>query len=359
MFDIPISNNVTPALGLDSLASGNIGGQAMPTPNSAPAFNPQPMQGGNLGQPQPMPNNNGFGQQTQPMSNGFGQSTPTPMGNQGFGQQGQSMNQGFGQPTPQAQPMNQGFGQPAPQAQPMNQNLGQPQPMNNGFGQSAPQAQPMNQGFGQSTPQQSGGFTNNPRPKGNGVVLSKGQKTSLSKMNPNLDLIEVGLGWDVALNTAIPYDLDATAFMLGADGKVLSDEWMIFYNQTMSPDGSCKHLGDNKDGSGVGDDEVIQLQLSRVNPQVAKIAFVISINEALQRGHNFGGVQNAYVRVVDKSTNRELIKFNLTDFFAEVTSMTVGELYLKNGEWRFNAVGQGLKTDLAGLCGFYGVDVNG
>ena len=176
-------------------------------------------------------------------------------------------------------------------------------------------------------------------------------------MNSALDWIEVGLGWDVAINTAIPYDLDAEAFMLGADGKVLSDDWFIFYNQPMSPDGSCKHMGDNKDGSGVGDDEVIQLQLSRVNPQVAKIAFVVSINEALQRGHNFGGVQNAYVRVVDKSTNKELIKFNLTDFFADVTSMTVGELYLKNGEWRFNAVGQGLKTDLAGLCGFYGVNI--
>jgi len=179
----------------------------------------------------------------------------------------------------------------------------------------------------------------------------------LSKMSANLDLIEVGLGWDTATNSAIPYDLDAEAFMLGENGKVIGDDWFIFYNQPMSPDGSCKHSGDNKDGSGVGDDEVIQLQLSRVNPQVAKIAFVISINEAQARGHNFGGVQNAYVRVVDKGTGKELIKFNLTDYFKEVTSMTVGELYLKGGEWRFNAVGQGLNTDLAGLCGFYGVNL--
>ena len=223
-------------------------------------------------------------------------------------------------------------------AQPASQPMAQPAPQM--------QSQPMN-----------GGFTNNPRPKGNGVVLSKGQKVSLTKMNSALDLIEVGLGWDVSTTAAIPYDLDAEAFMLGADGKVLSDDWFIFYNQPMSPDGSCKHCGDNKNGAGVGDDEVIQLQLSRVNPQVAKIAFVITINEALQRGHNFGGVQNAYVRVVDKSTGNELIKFNLTDFFKEVTSMTVGELYLKGGEWRFNAVGQGLNTDLAGLCGFYGVNL--
>ena len=307
MFDIPISNNVKPALGLDALASGGL----------------------NSGS-QPAPQNKGF---NQPMSQPMAQPAPQPM----------------------AQPMNNGFGQPAPQpmAQPM-QNNGYQQPMSN----PQPMAQPMTQPMQPAQPM--GGapaFSSTPRPNGGGVVLAKGQKVSLSKMSANLDLIEVGLGWDTATNSAIPYDLDAEAFMLGENGKVIGDDWFIFYNQPMSPDGSCKHSGDNKDGSGVGDDEVIQLQLSRVNPQVAKIAFVISINEAQQRGHNFGGVQNAYVRVVDKGTGKELIKFNLTDYFKEVTSMTVGELYLKGGEWRFNAVGQGLNTDLAGLCGFYGVNL--
>lgn len=316
MFDIPISNNVKPALGLDALASGGLGAPSVPQAQPMPT--PQPM-----AQPQPM-QNNGF---NQPM----GQPMNQPM-----------QNNGFGQPMGQPQPMQNNFNQPAPQP------MAQPQMAQPQMAQPIPQmqAQPMN-----------GGFTNNPRPKGNGVVLSKGQKVSLTKMNSALDLIEVGLGWDVSTTSAVPYDLDAEAFMLGADGKVLSDDWFIFYNQPMSPDGSCKHCGDNKNGQGVGDDEVIQLQLSRVNPQVAKIAFVITINEALQRGHNFGGVQNAYVRVVDKSIGNELIKFNLTDFFKEVTSMTVGELYLKGGEWRFNAVGQGLNTDLAGLCGFYGVNL--
>ena len=295
MFDIPISNNVKPALGLDALASGGL----------------------NSGS-QPAPQNNGF---NQPMS----------------------------------QPMSQPMAQPAPQplAQPM-QNNGYQQPMSNPQPMAQPMAQPM------QPAQPMGGtpaFSSTARPNGGGVVLAKGQKVSLSKMSANLDLIEVGLGWDTATNSAIPYDLDAEAFMLGENGKVIGDDWFIFYNQPMSPDGSCKHSGDNKDGSGVGDDEVIQLQLSRVNPQVAKIAFVISINEAQARGHNFGGVQNAYVRVVDKGTGKELIKFNLTDYFKEVTSMTVGELYLKGGEWRFNAVGQGLNTDLAGLCGFYGVNL--
>ena len=314
MFDIPISNNVKPALGLDALASGGL----------------------NSGS-QPAPQNNGF---NQPMSQPMAQPAPQPMS--------APMNNGM---------QNNGFGQPAPQpmAQPM-QNNGYQQPMSNPQPMAQPMAQPM------QPAQPMGGvptFSSTPRPNGGGVVLAKGQKVSLSKMSANLDLIEVGLGWDTATNSAIPYDLDAEAFMLGENGKVIGDDWFIFYNQPMSPDGSCKHSGDNKDGSGVGDDEVIQLQLSRVNPQVAKIAFVISINEAQARGHNFGGVQNAYVRVVDKGTGKELIKFNLTDYFKEVTSMTVGELYLKGGEWRFNAVGQGLNTDLAGLCNFYGVNISG
>jgi tellurium resistance protein TerD len=316
MFDIPISNNVKPALGLDALASGGL----------------------NSGS-QPAPQNNGF---NQPMSQPMAQPAPQPMAQP----MSAPMNNGM---------QNNGFGQPAPQpmAQPM-QNNGYQQPMSNPQPMAQPMAQPM------QPAQPMGGtpaFSSTPRPNGGGVVLAKGQKVSLSKMSANLDLIEVGLGWDTATNSAIPYDLDAEAFMLGENGKVIGDDWFIFYNQPMSPDGSCKHSGDNKDGSGVGDDEVIQLQLSRVNPQVAKIAFVISINEAQARGHNFGGVQNAYVRVVDKGTGKELIKFNLTDYFKEVTSMTVGELYLKGGEWRFNAVGQGLNTDLAGLCGFYGVNL--
>ena len=315
MFDIPISNNVKPALGLDALVSGGL----------------------NSGS-QPAPQNNGF---NQPMSQPMAQPTPQPMQNNGFANPQPVQNGGFNQPQPM---QNNGFGQTQP--------VPAPQPMSN----PQPMQQPM------ANPQPMGGtpaFSSTPRPNGGGVVLAKGQKVSLSKMSANLDLIEVGLGWDTATNSAIPYDLDAEAFMLGENGKVIGDDWFIFYNQPMSPDGSCKHSGDNKDGSGVGDDEVIQLQLSRVNPQVAKIAFVISINEAQQRGHNFGGVQNAYVRVVDKGTGKELIKFNLTDYFKEVTSMTVGELYLKGGEWRFNAVGQGLNTDLAGLCGFYGVNISG
>lgn len=197
-----------------------------------------------------------------------------------------------------------------------------------------------------------------PRPAGGGVILAKGQKVSLSKMNPNLNEIFVGLGWDIGPNGQ-GYDLDSEAFILGANGKVLGDDWFVFYNQPASPDGSVTHSGDNKTGDGVGDDEVINIRLSQLNPNADKIVFVVSINEALEKGYNFSNVCNAYVRVVDKSTNKELVKFNLTDYYKEVTSMIVGELYKKGGEWRFNPVGNGVAKDLLGLCEMYGVNVAG
>lgn len=332
MFDIPIQNNVKPALGLDSLMAGNLGGQASGTPQ--------------------MGNQNGFNQGMQAPQiggqNGFNQGIQSPQMNPQMNNQN-GFNQGMQTPqmNPQMSPQiggQNGFNQ-GMQTPQMNPQMGG----QNGFNQ------------GMQTPQMNPQMNSQPkaRPNGGGVILSKGQKFNLATVNPNLDFIEVGLGWDAPMGGTIPYDLDAEAFMLGANGKVLSDDWFIFYNQPNSPDGSCNHLGDSSNGAGAGDDEVIQLQLSRVNPQVQKIAFVITINEALQRGHNFGGVQNAYVRVTDKSTGKEMIRFNLTDCYKEVTSMTVGELYRKDGTWRFNAVGQGLNTDLAGLCGFYGVNIGG
>ncbi|MBQ5565675.1 MAG: TerD family protein [Clostridia bacterium] len=192
------------------------------------------------------------------------------------------------------------------------------------------------------------------RPAGTGVKLKKGQKVSLSQMNPNLSEIQVCLGWDI-LNQAC--DLDASAFMLGANNKVIGDDWFVFYGQPNSPDGSVVHSGDSTNGAAVGDDEIITVNLNRLNPNVQKIAFVVTINEALERHLNFSMVQNAYVRVVDKATGKELVKFMLTEYFASVTSMVVGEVYNKGGQWRFNPVGNGFAEDLAGLCGVYGVNV--
>ncbi|MDD5793532.1 MAG: TerD family protein [Clostridiales bacterium] len=191
---------------------------------------------------------------------------------------------------------------------------------------------------------------------GGGVILSKGQKISLSKMNPNLDLVDICLGWDVSTNA---YDLDSEAFLLGPNERVIGDDWFVFYNQTCSPDGSVRHSGDNTTGAGDGDDEIISIKLSQVNPQVEKIVFVVTINEAKQRNLNFAGVSNAFIRVVDKAQNRELVRFNLTEYYKEVTSMMVGELYKKNNEWRFNPIGNGTNDDLLGLCQRYGVNVAG
>ncbi|WP_305767886.1 TerD family protein [Candidatus Epulonipiscium viviparus] len=190
-----------------------------------------------------------------------------------------------------------------------------------------------------------------------GVTLQKGQRYNLSQANPDLDSIYVGLGWDLPTHSAIPYDLDAEVFMLGSNNRVLSDDWFIFYGQKNSPDGSCIHLADSTTGAEIGDDEIIHIQLSKVNSAVKKIAIVITINDAIINDQKFGDVKNAYVRVIDQQNRKEIMKFNLTDYASNVRSLTVGEIYRKDNSWRFNAVGQGLDTDLAGLCKFYGVNL--
>lgn len=214
-----------------------------------------------------------------------------------------------------------------------------------------PQQAPM-QNFRQQTPAQPKAM-----PAGNGVILKKGQKTSLTAINPNLKSIRVGLGWDVGMNTG--YDLDSEVFMLGANEKVIGDNWFVFYGQLVSPDGSVVHHGDNRTGDGEGDDEIIDIDLSRLSPQVAKLVFVVTINEAREHGYNFGQVSNAYIRIIDNSSGAELVRFSLSEYYKEVVSMVVGEVYLRNGEWRFNPVGMGTGEDLEQLCIKYGVNVAG
>lgn len=295
--------------------------------------------------------NNGFGQP----SGSFGANPNTGFGqDNGFNQQPSGFNQqpsGFGQP-------NNGFAQPSGFSQPsQSQGFGQPsQPQglsqpNTGFSQS-------NTGFSQSNT----GFNQQPQAQprqrtfGNGVVLKKGQKTSLSQMCPGLDLIQVGLGWDLGPG-GVGYDLDVEAFMLGANGRVIGDDWFVFYNQPNSPDNSIQLLCDSTTGAGDGDDEIIQVKLSQVNPQVAKIIFIVSINEAKERGYNFSNVANAYVRITDVKTGRELVRFSLTDYYSTVCSMMVGEVYKHNNEWKFNPIGDGTSDDLIGLCTRYGVNI--
>ena len=240
---------------------------------------------------------------------------------------------------------NSGYTQPTP-TQNNYSNYSYNQNYNSGYTQPTSQNNYSNNSYNQN-------YTHTQRPKATGVVLKKGQKQSLSTLSPNLTRLRVGLGWDAIGG----YDLDAEVFMLGSNEKVLGDSWFVFYGQTTSPDGAIVHHGDNINGSAMGDDEIIDIQLDRLNPNVKKLVFVVTINEAKRYGYNFSKVSNAYIRVLDQASNRELIRFNLSEYYANVTSMVVGEVYLYRGEWKFNPVGDGTADDLYGLCYRYGVDV--
>ena len=183
-----------------------------------------------------------------------------------------------------------------------------------------------------------------------GEILRKGQKLSLMRENPNLTAVEVSLGWRVQ-NLAC--DMDASAFLLGSNGKVVGDEWFVFYGQTSSPDGSVVHHGE-RGGTG---EETLSIDLKKLHPSVKRIVFILTIHEALRQRLNFGMVSDAYIQVRDGSMGKGILRFRLDEYYSNVISMVVGELYEKNGEWRFNAVGNGVDRDLEGLCGLYGVQV--
>ena len=190
------------------------------------------------------------------------------------------------------------------------------------------------------------------------ISLSKGQKVDLTKGNPGLTRLLVGLGWDVnKYDTGSAFDLDAAAFLLGANGKVTSDSDFIFYNNKMHSSGAVQHMGDNLTGAGDGDDEEIKIDLTRVPANIEKIAFTVTIHEAEQRRQNFGQVSNAFIRVVDENKNQELIRYDLGEDFSIETAVVVGELYRNAGEWKFTATGSGFKGGLRALCMNFGVNV--
>jgi tellurium resistance protein TerD len=190
-----------------------------------------------------------------------------------------------------------------------------------------------------------------------GVSLVKGGNISLSKEAPGLTNVIVGLGWDVRSTTGVDYDLDASAIMLGASGKVLSDRHFVFFNNLVSPDGTVEHTGDNLTGEGEGDDEAIKVNLAAMSPDVTKIVFPVSIYEAEIRRQNFGQVSNAFIRVVNAVDNRELTRFDLSEDASTETAMVFGELYRYGSDWKFRAVGQGYASGLAGIARDYGVNV--
>ena len=190
------------------------------------------------------------------------------------------------------------------------------------------------------------------------VSLSKGGRVSLSKEAPGLKNIKVGLGWDAnATDTGAQFDLDASLFMLGADGKVISDAHFIFYNNATSPDGAVIHQGDNQTGEGDGDDEEVMIDLSKIAPEVDKIIFTVTIDEADSRGQNFGQVNNSFIRILNQEGEAEITKYELDEDYSSETAINFGELYRKSGSWNFKAVGAGFNEGLAGFCKTYGVSV--
>ncbi|MBR1554814.1 MAG: TerD family protein [Oscillospiraceae bacterium] len=190
------------------------------------------------------------------------------------------------------------------------------------------------------------------------VSLMKGQKVDLTKGNPGLSKLIVGLGWDVnRYDGGADFDLDAAAFLLDANGKVTSDADFVFYNNLKHASGSVEHTGDNLTGEGEGDDEVIKVDLSKVPANISKIDFTVTIYDAETRCQNFGQVSNAYIHVLDETNGTELIRFDLGEDFSVETAIVVGELYRHNGEWKFNAIGSGFAGGLYALGKNFGVNV--
>ena len=190
------------------------------------------------------------------------------------------------------------------------------------------------------------------------INLTKGQKVDLTKGNPGLKKLMVGLGWDVnAFDSGADFDLDAAAFMLGDNGRCPTEKEFIFYGNLTHPSESIKHMGDNLTGEGEGDDEQIFVDLTKIPANVSKVAFTVTIYEAESRGQNCGQVSNSFIRIVDESTGQELIHYDLGEDFSIETAVVVGELYKHNGEWKFNAIGSGFQGGLEALCGHYGIEV--
>jgi len=193
------------------------------------------------------------------------------------------------------------------------------------------------------------------------VNLSKGQKVDLTKGNAGLTKIFIGLGWDTnKYDGGHDFDLDASAFLLGTNGKVAGDKDFVFYGNLKHDSGSVWHSGDDLTGGSGGedeDDEVINVDLSKIPAHIDRIDFTATIYEAQERGQNFGMVSNAYIRVVDAKTNVELIHYDLGEDYSVETAVVVGEIYRHGAEWKFNAIGSGFKGGLKALCQNFGVNV--
>ncbi|TMU87095.1 TerD family protein [Bacillus sp. BHET2] len=190
------------------------------------------------------------------------------------------------------------------------------------------------------------------------ITLSKGQKVDLTKTNPGLSNVMVGLGWDTnKYDGGNDFDLDASIFLLDSNGKCSSEKDFVFYNQLIGGNRSVEHTGDNLTGEGDGDDEQVKVNLSSVPTAVEKISFVITIHDAEARNQNFGQVSNAFVRIVNEDNKEEIIRYDLGEDFSIETAIIVGELYRHNGEWKFSAIGSGYQGGLARIATDYGLSI--
>ena len=189
------------------------------------------------------------------------------------------------------------------------------------------------------------------------ISLAKGGNVSLSKEAPGLTRIMIGLGWDERATDGTEFDLDASAFILAGNDRVRSDSDFIFYNNLRSSDGSVEHAGDNRTGGGDGDDEQIKVDLARVPADVQKVAVTVTIHDGEGRRQNFGMVSNAFIRVVDEASGREITRYDLNEDASVETAMIFGEVYRNGTDWKFRAVGQGFKGGLGPLARNFGVNV--
>ncbi|MCM3610147.1 TerD family protein [Planococcus sp. MERTA32b] len=189
------------------------------------------------------------------------------------------------------------------------------------------------------------------------INLSKGQKVDLTKSNPGLSKVVVGLGWDTnKYDGGKDFDLDSSVFLLNAEGKASSEADFVFYNNTIGAGGAVEHTGDNRTGEGEGDDEQVKVNLSSIPSSIEKVTFAITIHDGEARAQNFGQVSNSYVRIVNEDTNEELIRYDLGEDFSIETAIVVGELYRHGGEWKFNAIGSGYQGGLGSLVKDFGLD---
>ena len=189
------------------------------------------------------------------------------------------------------------------------------------------------------------------------VSLVKGGNVSLTKEAPSMNVALVGLGWDARVTDGQAFDLDASVFLVGENGKVLSDSHFVFYNNTTSPDGAVQHQGDNRTGEGDGDDEQVKIDLTKVAADVKKLVFAVTIHEADSRKQKFGMVSNSFMRVVNNDNGAEIARFDLSEDASTETAMIFGELYRHGAEWKFKAVGQGFAGGLAALATQHGINI--